>query len=140
SYLLTATNGPVNFGASGLPAGLQIDPNTGLISGVPSATGLFDITLTATNAAGSGVAQLFLDIAQAPAVVAIGSSDDSVVRKVYDGLPQEASAETFPSGLAVAYTYNGSATPPTLPGTYAVVATVVDPNHRGSAEGTLVIG
>ena len=37
-------------------------------------------------------------------------------------------------------TYNGSSTPPTLAGSYAVVATVNDPNYAGTASGTLVIG
>ncbi len=36
-------------------------------------------------------------------------------------------------------TYNGSATAPTYPGSYAVVATITDPNNSGSATGTLVI-
>jgi hypothetical protein len=36
-------------------------------------------------------------------------------------------------------TYNGSTTVPTEAGTYSVVATVNDPDFRGSAAGTLTI-
>ena len=39
----------------------------------------------------------------------------------------------------VAVTYNGSTTPPTAIGTYAVVATVEDATYQGTATGTLVI-
>jgi rhamnogalacturonan endolyase len=45
----------------------------------------------------------------------------------------------MPPGLAVAVTYNGSATPPTAPGSYSVVATVLGGNYVGSATGTLQI-
>ena len=57
----------------------------------------------------------------------------------YDGAPHAAVAMTSPAGLAVDVTYNGSAAPPIAPGTYAVVATIDDPNYIGSATGTLVI-
>jgi hypothetical protein len=41
--------------------------------------------------------------------------------------------------LAVSLTYNGSAAAPTNAGSYAVAATVTDPNHTGSTSGTLTI-
>jgi hypothetical protein len=47
----TAT--PADFEAEALPPGLSIDGATGLISGTPSALGTFEVTITATNAAGS---------------------------------------------------------------------------------------
>lgn len=58
----------------------------------------------------------------------------------YDGNPHAASAVTDPAGLAVALTYNGSATPPTDAGSYALAATVSHFDYSGSANGTLVIG
>jgi rhamnogalacturonan endolyase len=36
-------------------------------------------------------------------------------------------------------TYDGSLTPPTAPGSYAVVATIDDPSYTGSGTGTLII-
>jgi rhamnogalacturonan endolyase len=41
--------------------------------------------------------------------------------------------------MIVNFTYNGDASPPTAPGTYAVTATIVDPDYVGSATGELLI-
>ncbi|HEX8500818.1 MAG TPA: pectinesterase family protein, partial [Pyrinomonadaceae bacterium] len=57
----------------------------------------------------------------------------------YNGTPASAAVTTEPAGLPVAVTYNGSPTPPSAIGTYAVVATVTDANYQGTATGTLVI-
>ncbi len=59
--------------------------------------------------------------------------------QTYDGTPKSATVTTTPSGLSTSVTYNGSATAPTNAGSYAVVATITDPNYTGSASGTLVI-
>ena len=59
--------------------------------------------------------------------------------QTYDGTPRVATAQTEPAGLAVAITYDGSATAPTAAGTYAVAATVVDDVYSGSASGTLTV-
>ncbi len=134
SYAITAGNEPTSFGASGLPAGLTIDQATGVISGTPTVTGEFNVTLTASNVAGTGAAPLALTIAKAAATVTL-----SDLQQPYDGTPRPVSATTSPSDLAVTITYAGSPTAPTLPGRYAVVASVEDANYAGTANGTLVI-
>ncbi len=55
-------NGGNSFGATNLPAGLSIDTNTGVISGVTGSVGTFVVPITATNQAGSGQADLTLVI------------------------------------------------------------------------------
>lgn len=69
-----------------------------------------------------------------PATVSLSGLD-----AVYDGTPKSVTVTTNPVGLIVDITYNGSPTPPTDAGNYAVIATVSDPNYQGSASGTLVI-
>ncbi|MFT5856953.1 MAG: hypothetical protein ACI8XO_004209, partial [Verrucomicrobiales bacterium] len=57
----------------------------------------------------------------------------------YDGDSKPASATTDPAGLSVAITYDGNAAAPSAAGSYAVEATVTDPNYAGTASGALVI-
>jgi T5SS/PEP-CTERM-associated repeat protein len=65
SYQITATDSPTSFGASGLPPGLSVNNITGVISGAPSEAGSFNATISATNAKGTGLAQLALTISVA---------------------------------------------------------------------------
>jgi PKD repeat protein len=61
SYQILATNNPTTYAATGLPSGVNIDTNTGYMSGIlPTAAGITTVTLTATNAIGSGTATLNL--------------------------------------------------------------------------------
>jgi len=62
TYNITATNSPTSFGATGLPSGLTITNSSGLISGITTATGTSNITITASNAGGSGTATLVLTV------------------------------------------------------------------------------
>ena len=57
------TNRPADaYGGTGLPAGLDVNSTSGLISGTPSATGSFTATLEASNQAGSYTKQVVFDI------------------------------------------------------------------------------
>lgn len=71
TYQLTATGAPTNYAATSLPAGLSVDPVSGLISGTPTTSGLFSVNLAATNTGGSGTASLSINIASTPVVVLI---------------------------------------------------------------------
>ncbi len=62
SYQIAASNSPVSFTASGLPAGLNCD-SSGLISGTPPAAGSIAVTISAINTGGAGTATLNLTIA-----------------------------------------------------------------------------
>lgn len=53
---------PMTFGAQGLPAGLTIDPATGIISGRTSACGEHEVLLTAENAPGHAERALTISI------------------------------------------------------------------------------
>ena len=50
------------WSASGLPSGLKIDPSSGVISGIPSTHGIFELTVTATNNYGSDTKEISLSI------------------------------------------------------------------------------
>ncbi|HZZ20233.1 MAG TPA: immunoglobulin domain-containing protein, partial [Opitutaceae bacterium] len=56
SYTLAASNSPDSFIVTGLPAGLSMDPVSGLISGTPTSAGTYTLTAGAVNGLGSGPA------------------------------------------------------------------------------------
>jgi T5SS/PEP-CTERM-associated repeat protein/autotransporter-associated beta strand protein len=66
NYQITATDSPTSFGATPLPGGLSINTTTGIISGIPSAIGSFDVVISAANATGTGSATLTLTISAPP--------------------------------------------------------------------------
>ncbi|MEO5692130.1 MAG: putative Ig domain-containing protein [Usitatibacter sp.] len=66
SYQIVATNGPTSYSAAGLPAGLTLNTATGRITGTPTASGSFPVSLGATNGTGTGTGTLALTIALSP--------------------------------------------------------------------------
>jgi rhamnogalacturonan endolyase len=105
-----------------------------VISGTPTVTGTFNVTISATNVAGTGAAPLTLTIAKATATISLPN-----LEQPYDGTPRVVVPTTIPGGLSVTTTYDGSSTAPTLPGTYEVVAMIEDDNYAGSATGMLEV-
>jgi hypothetical protein len=66
--------------------------------------------------------------------------DKSDLTRVYDGQPQSVLiASTTPEGVETSLTYNGSVTPPTDAGTYAVAATLADAAYSGFDSAVLTI-
>jgi len=53
-YLIDATNNPTSYNATGVPPGLGVDTVGGQFYGVPTQTGTYLVTLSATNDGGTG--------------------------------------------------------------------------------------
>ncbi len=101
----------------------------------PTAAGSYAVVATVTDPNYTGSASGTLVVDPALATVTLGG-----LAQLFDGTPRIVTATTVPPGLPVAISYDGAPTPPTAAGSYAVVATVTDPNYTGSASGTLVVG
>lgn len=126
AYTITGTLLPNYFNAVNLPAGLNINPTTGAITGTPLFAGVYSVTLQAENVGGVGSALATITIAKANATIALSN-----LEQPFDGTPKAPSYTTFPQGLNVVFTYNGSATTPTAFGTYTLVATINNPDYQG---------
>jgi hypothetical protein len=74
SYQIAADGAPTGFDAAGLPSWLSVNKATGVISGMPSAVGVYSIAISATNAAGTTGATLALSVSAVlpPTVLANG--------------------------------------------------------------------
>ena len=107
SYSITASNKPTSFGASGLPAGLSVNAQTGLISGSPAAAGILPATISATNAGGTGSLALLLTVYPSSPVVTSASSASGSVGKAFSyaitasNNPTSFGASGLPTGLSV---------------------------------------
>ncbi|MBD8084117.1 putative Ig domain-containing protein [Chryseobacterium caseinilyticum] len=65
---VSATNNPTSYGVSAgsaLPAGLNLNTSSGLITGTPTSAGIFTTNITATNGAGTGSENITFEIAKA---------------------------------------------------------------------------
>jgi len=61
-YTISASESPTSYSAAPLPTGLACNPSTGEISGTPEQTGFFTVTISATNASGTGSRQFDLTV------------------------------------------------------------------------------
>jgi hypothetical protein len=66
NYQIAATSAPTSYGATGLAPGLTLNTATGAITGTLTTVGVFNGTLSATNATGTGTAPLEINVSAAP--------------------------------------------------------------------------
>jgi phage tail sheath protein FI len=115
------TPGPLSFAAAGLPAGLNLDAGTGLITGQPTAAGFDDVAVTVTEGGASATTRFswVVDPPTAPVVDNPGDQQSAVGAPVTLAINVAAAA-----GGVLAFT--GAGLPPGL---------AIDPNS-GQITGT----
>lgn len=92
NYQIAASNSATAFGANGLPAGLVINPVTGIIAGAPMVSGTFAVILSASNVVGAGTKTLTISL-------------------VNMALPSFTSGATASGDVGCKFTYTITATP-----------------------------
>ena len=77
-YTVTGANTPLGFTANGIPPGLSFDTSTGVLGGIPTLAGTFNVTLTASNLVGVGASVL---------TITIFNTGSSVVQEIWTNVP-----------------------------------------------------
>ena len=149
---------PLTFSAVGLPAGLSLDPNTGVVSGTPivvesNVQVQFSVTDSGTGVRSqSDTASATLRVRPQPASVATTTLPDGAVSEAYDatleaagGLPPYSftiSAGLLPDGLQLDGATGMISGTPTAAGTATFTVRVTDsdsPETTGTQELSIVI-
>jgi hypothetical protein len=145
-YQITANNSPTTFNAAGLPPGVILDRDKGLLEGRPSAEGDYDIIISASNAGGTGSATIRLSVLPLPPEITSALAATAFVGEFYAyqliatnnpttfearGLPPDVG----PNGLRSAESvFSGT---PRVAGTFRV--TLLAYNKGGTGAATLVL-
>ncbi len=159
SYTATipaATGGttPITYSATGVPAGLTFNPETRQLTGTPTTSGTFTVTVTATDAASPAQtatrtytvtvnpATLTLPAAT-PVTAQVGTSYSTTLPAASGGTtPVTYSATGIPAGLSFNPTTRVISGTPTTAGTFTVTLTAADagnPQQTVSRDYTITV-
>ena len=133
TYQISAANNPISYGASNLPAGLEVNTVTGLISGTPSAAGVIStVVLSATSPAGAGtrtstavILPAFTSPNMATAFVNdLGFTHPVTVGTHNFGANMKFSATGLPTGMTINATSGLISGKPTVAGRFPATVTI----------------
>jgi hypothetical protein len=149
NYQITSNNNPVNFGATGLPPGLDVNSTTGVISGTASATGTSSVTLVATDSSSVVTGTLSLIVLPLQVTITNPSTSTVTVIGLNTKLHLTATAGTLTpqwamvSGSGTATFSNANSADTTVQfsqsGTYVLRATASDDKQIASADLTVYV-
>ena len=144
-YAITTADSTSILGATGLPPGLTISFD-GVITGTPTKTGTFPVTISATNIAGTATATLNITVAStgvtlpAPVISSSGSATATVLQPfsfavTASNTPTSFTATGLPSGLSINPTTGVISGTPTRAGSSVIHLSAT--NSGGTGIGTV---
>ena len=141
SYQITADNAPTSFSTSGLSSisGLTLNKNTGLISGTPTETGTFNVTVDAKGAINTATKRIkFVITPQMVDFTSANTASGAISTAFSFQLAAPVTkpkygASGLPSGLRVSSSTGLITGTPTTPGIYAVTVTASNATMIASA-------
>ncbi len=126
SYQILATNDPTSYNATGLPSGVSVNTNTGLINGMLTTAGTFTVELSATNSIGTGIKNLnLIVIGLAPEITSASTASGTVgtafsYQIIARNNPTSYSVEDLPSSFSLDTGTGLISGTPTAAGTFTV--------------------
>jgi len=147
SYTITASNTPTSYNATGLPAGLSVNTSTGVISGTPTTAGTSTVTISATNAGGTGTESLSITVSNsviAP-IVSSATTATGTVGTAFSytitasNTPTSYNATGLPAGLSVNTTTGVISGTPTTAATSTVTVSATNSGGTGTQAVTVTI-
>ena len=145
NYAIVATNVPTMYSSTPLPAGLTLNPTTGVISGTPTVTGTFPVTLSAANGTGTGTLPLTITIALVTPVITSALTANATSGSPFtytiaaNNLPASFNATGLPTGLTVNTTTGVISGAPVVAIGGPVNVTITATNGTGTDTKTLVL-
>jgi hypothetical protein len=148
TYQITATNTPTSYTVSGLPSWATFNTATGMVSGIPSTTGTWNLTIGAVNGVGTGTSSLAIT-ASNPASPSISLANPingvqnvllSYVPTVTPAVPTSWTVVGLPSGFTVSTSTGGITGTPKTIANYTVTFTAVNAGGSASLSTVLIVG
>ena len=147
TYSLSVSGGPATYSLSGLPPGLSFDGSSATISGVPSAAGVFQVTVAATNATETidAIVTIYIATTLPPPVISSYAGANGTVGTSFSytisasNSPTSRSASGLPPGLTISASTGSISGTPTTAGTFAVPISATNSGGTGTAVLTIVI-
>ena len=145
---LAATGGtpPYSWSASGLPSGLSIS-SAGVISGMPTASGSFSVTLKVTDSAQATATQTFTITVAAALTITTAALPNATVGTPYSQTLTASGSGTFawsvstgalPAGITLSSAGSLSGTP-TAPGTFTFTVSVTGGGQTATQSFTITV-